>query len=95
MSLLPLSDLLLVKRVAEVAKALGGLLVPDIAQERPREGRVIATSRGKRLADGNVLGLFVALGDRVQFSKLAGEEIQIDGEPHLIIREDDVLAILE
>jgi chaperonin GroES len=95
MKVQPLHDRLLIKRVEEVAKTLGGLFIPDAAKEKQQEGRVIATGRGKRLDDGNVLGLSVALGDRVLFAKHTGDEIQIAGEPHLIIREDDVLAILE
>jgi chaperonin GroES len=95
MGVQPLSDRLLIKRLEEVAVTLGGLFIPDAAKEKPQEGRVIATSRGKRLGDGNALGLSVALGDRVLFAKHAGDEIRIAGEPHLIIREDDVLAILE
>ncbi|HEY8123025.1 MAG TPA: co-chaperone GroES [Myxococcota bacterium] len=95
MNVQPLHDRLLIKRVEEVSKTLGGLFIPDAAKEKPQEGRVIATGRGKRLDDGNVIGLCVALGDRVLFTKHAGDEIQIGGQPHLIIREDDVLAILE
>jgi len=97
MRALPPSDRLLIKR-AEVAMTLAGLCSGDAAQEPRQEGRVIATGRGKRLGDGNALGLSVALGDRVLFSKRAGErgeQIRIAGEAHLIIREDDVLAILE
>jgi len=95
MKVQPLYDRLLIKRVEEIAKTAGGLFIPDAAKEKPQEGRVIATGRGKRADGGNVLGLTVALGDRVLFTKHSGDEIQIDGEPHLIIREDDVLAVLE
>jgi chaperonin GroES len=95
MKVQPLYDRLLIKRVEEVAKTLGGLFIPDAAREKPQEGRVIATGRGRLTGEGNVLGLSVALGDRVLFTKHSGDEIQIAGEPHLIIREDDVLAILE
>jgi chaperonin GroES len=95
MNVQPLYDRLLIRRVEEVAKTLGGLFIPDAAKEKPQEGRVIATGRGKRTTDGNVIGLSVSLGDRVLFAKHTGDEVQIAGEPHLIIREDDVLAILE
>ena len=94
MTVQPLYDRLLIKRVEEVSQTTGGLFIPDAAKEKPQEGRVIATGRGKRLDDGNSIGLSVSLGDRVLFARHAGDEIRIAGEPHLIIREDDVLAIL-
>ena len=95
MKIQPLYDRLLVKRVEEEAKTKGGLIIPDAAKEKPQQGRVIAAGRGRVLEDGNVRDLDVALGDRVLFDKHAGTEFQLDGEQHLIIREDDVLAILK
>ncbi len=95
MKIQPLYDRLLVKRVEEEAKTKGGIIIPDAAKEKPHEGRVIAAGRGRVLEDGNVRSLDVALGDRVLFEKHSGTEFQLDGEQHLIIREDDVLAILK
>jgi chaperonin GroES len=91
----PLYDRLLVKRVEEEAKTKGGLFIPDSAKEKPQEGRVIAAGRGRVLEDGNVRSLDVVLGDRVLFERHSGTEFQLDGEQHLIIREDDVLAVLK
>jgi chaperonin GroES len=90
----PLYDRLLVKRVEEEAATKGGIIIPDTAKEKPLEGRVIAAGGGKLMEDGKLRTLAVAKGDRVLFTKFAGTEFQVDGEQHLIIREDDVLAIL-
>jgi len=90
----PLYDRLLVKRVEEEAETKGGILIPDSAKEKPQQGKVIAAGGGKVMEDGRVRTLLVATGDRVLFNKFAGAEFQFEGEQHLIIREDDVLAIL-
>jgi chaperonin GroES len=90
----PLYDRLLVKRVQEEEATKGGIIIPDAAKEKPQEGRVIAAGGGKLMDDGKIRALTVAKGDRVLFTKFAGTEFQVDGEQHLIIREDDVLAIL-
>jgi len=95
MQVQPLYDRLLVKRVEEEAKTKGGLFIPDSAKEKPQQGRVIAAGRGRVLEDGNVRSLDVVLGDRVLFERHSGTEFQLDGEQHLIIREDDVLAVLK
>ena len=95
MKVRPLHDRLLVERVEEEAQTKGGILIPDTAKEKPQQGKVIAAGTGKVLEDGKVRPLAVAAGDRVLFTKYAGSEFQLDGEQHLIIREDDVLAILE
>jgi chaperonin GroES len=95
MKVRPLHDRLLVKRVEEEKKTKGGILIPDSAQEKPQQGRVIAAGGGKVLEDGKVRALIVVPGDRVLFTKYAGSEFEFDGEQHLIIREDDVLAILK
>jgi chaperonin GroES len=95
MTIQPLYDRLLVKRVEEDAKTKGGILIPDAAKEKPQQGHVIAAGRGRVLEDGNIRHLDVALGDRVLFGKHSGTEFQLGGEQHLIIREDDVLAILK
>ena len=95
MKVRPLYDRLLVKRVEEETKTKGGILIPDTAQEKPQQGHVIAAGGGKVMEDGKVRALVVVPGDRVLFTKYAGAEFQFDGEQHLIIREDDVLAILK
>jgi len=95
MKVRPLYDRLLVKRVEEESVTKGGILIPDTAKEKPQQGEVIAAGVGKVMEDGNVRAMLVAKGDRVLFTKYAGSEFQFDGEQHLIIREDDVLAILK
>jgi len=94
MKVRPLYDLLLVKRVEEETATKGGILIPDTAKEKPQQGRVIAAGGGKVMEDGRVRAMAVSKGDRVLFTRFAGTEFQVDGEQHLIIREDDVLAIL-
>ena len=94
MKVRPLYDRLLVKRVEEEAATKGGIIIPDSAKEKPLEGRVIAAGGGKPMEDGKLRALTVAKGDRVLFTKFAGTEFQVDGEQHLIIREDEVLAVL-
>ena len=91
----PLHDRLLVKRIEEKETVKGGIIIPDTAKEKPQEGKVIAVGAGKVNEDGKLQPLEVKKGDRVLFSKYAGNEVDLDGEEHLIIREDDVLGILE
>jgi chaperonin GroES len=95
MKVRPLHDRLLVKRIEEEEKTKGGLIIPDTAKEKPMEGRVIAVGEGKVNEDGKLRPLDVHKGDRVLFGKYSGTEIQVLGDEHLIIREDDVLAVLE
>ena len=95
MKVRPLHDRLLVKRIEEEEKTKGGLIIPDTAKEKPMEGKIIAAGKGKVDEDGNLRPLDVLKGDRVLFSKYSGTEIQLEGDEHLIIREDDVLAVLE
>ena len=95
MKIRPLQDRVLVKRVDEEEKTSGGIIIPDTAKEKPQEGKVIAVGGGKVLEDGKGQPLDVKKGDRVLFSKYAGTEVNLDGEEHLIIREDDVLGVLE
>jgi chaperonin GroES len=95
MKVRPLHDRLLVKRIEEEEKTKGGLIIPDTAKEKPMEGKIIAVGKGKVDEDGNLHPLDVHKGDRVLFSKYSGTEIQLEGEEHLIIREDDVLAVLQ
>jgi len=95
MKMRPLHDRLLVKRIEGEEKTKGGLIIPDTAKEKPMEGRVIAAGKGKLEEGGKLRPLDVHKGDRVLFSKYSGTEIQLEGDEHLIIREDDVLAVLE
>ena len=95
MKMRPLHDRILVKRIEEAEKTRGGLIIPDTAKEKPQEGRVIAVGEGSVREDGTLRPLDVHKGDRVLFSKYSGTEIQLEGDEHLIIGEDDVLAVLE
>ncbi len=95
MKVRPLQDRIIVKRIDEEEVSRGGLIIPDSAKEKPQEGNVIAVGKGKIGEDGKVQPLDVKKGDKVLFSKYAGTEINIDGDEHLIIREDDVLGVLE
>jgi chaperonin GroES len=94
MKVRPLHDRILVKRVEEEQKTAGGIIIPDTAKEKPQEGRVMAVGNGKLTDEGKVIPLEVSVGDRILFGKYSGSEINLDGEEHLIIREDDVLAVL-
>ena len=95
MKIKPLQDRLVVKRIEEEEKTKGGIIIPDSAKEKPQEGRVIAIGDGKTLDSGQKAPLTVKPGDKILFGKYSGTEIKIDGEEHLILREDDVLAIVE
>ena len=95
MNIRPLQDRLVVKRLAEEEKTKGGIIIPDSAKEKPIEGEVIAVGNGKVLEDGSVRKLDVKVGDRVLFGKYGGTEVKVDGEDRLILREDDILGVLE
>jgi chaperonin GroES len=95
MNIRPLHDRLLIKRVAEEEKTKGGIIIPDTAKEKPIEGKVVAVGNGKILEDGTVRPLEVKKGDRILFGKYSGTEIKIEGEEHLILREDEVLGVIE
>jgi len=94
MKIKPLHDRVVVKRIEEEEKTKGGIIIPDAAKEKPQEGRVIAVGDGKVLENGQKSPLAVKAGDKILFGKYSGTEIKIDGEEHLILREDDVLAIV-
>ena len=94
MKIRPLHDRILVKRIDEEEKTQGGIIIPDTAKEKPQEGRVVAVGGGKLLEDGKVRPLDVKTGDRILFAKYAGSEVKIEGEEHVILREDDVLGIV-
>ena len=95
MKVRPLYDRILVKRVEEENKTAGGLFIPDTAKEKPQKGLVVAVGNGKVQEDGPIRKLDVKEGDKILFSKYSGNEIKMDGVEHLIMREDDVLAILD
>ncbi len=95
MKIRPLQDRILVKRIEDDEKTKGGIIIPDTAKEKPQEGKVIAVGKGKVLEDGKIQPLDVKRGNKVLFSKYSGTEINIEGEEHLIIREDDVLGVIE
>ena len=95
MQVKPLWENVLIKRVEEENKTAGGIILPDTAKEKPSEGKVIAVGEGRVTPDGRVLPMNIKVGDVVLFSKWTGTEIKIDGEPHLIVKEGDILAIVE
>jgi chaperonin GroES len=95
MKIRPLQDRVIVKRVEEEEKTKGGIFIPDTAKEKPMEGKIIAVGKGKVLEDGKIHPLDVKVGDRVLFGKYSGTEVKIDGEEHLIMREDDILGVIE
>ena len=96
MNIRPLYDRVVVRRVeAEAEKTHGGLYIPDSAKEKPQEGEVVSVGKGKRLEDGKIVPLDVQPGDRILFGKYSGSEIKIDGEELMIMREDEVLGILD
>ncbi len=91
----PLGDRLLVKRLEAETKTAGGILIPDNAKEKPAEGKVVAVGSGKVLEDGKVVKLTVKAGDTILFGKWSGTEVKLDGVEHILIKEDEVLAVLE
>jgi chaperonin GroES len=95
MKVRPLHDRLIVKRLEEEEKTQGGIIIPDTAKEKPIEGKVIAVGKGKIQEDGTKIPMEVKKGDRILFAKYAGTEVKINGEEHLIMKEDDVFAIIE
>jgi chaperonin GroES len=95
MKIRPLHDRVIVKRLDEDEKTAGGLYIPDTAKEKPIQGKVIAVGAGKRDKAGNLIALELKEGDRVLFSKYGGTEVKIEGEEHLIMREDDILAVVD
>jgi chaperonin GroES len=91
----PLQDRVIVKRIEEEEKTKGGIIIPDTAKEKPQEGKVVAVGKGKANEDGKVVPLDVKVNDRILFGKYSGSEINIDGEEHLIMREEDILGVIE
>jgi chaperonin GroES len=95
MNIRPLQDRIIVKRIKEEEMTAGGIIIPDTAKEKPQEGKVIAVGKGKVGEDGKVVKMDVKKGDRVLFGKYAGSEINMEGTEYLIMREDDVLGVIE
>ena len=95
MKIRPLHDRIVVARLEAEEKTKGGIIIPDTAKEKPVEGKVIAVGKGKLLEDGKVRPLDVKIGDRILFSKYSGSDIKISGEEHLIMREEDILAVID
>ena len=95
MNIRPLGDRVLLVRLDEETKTKGGIIIPDTAKEKPQQGKVVATGLGRRTDDGKVIEPNVKKGDRVMYGKYSGTEVKIDGEEHLIVREDDILGIIE
>jgi chaperonin GroES len=95
MKVRPLGNRVLVKRIDEEEKTKGGIIIPDTAKEKPQEGRVMAVGSGKTLEDGKLVPLEVKAGDKILFSKYSGSDIKLDGQEHLILRESDILGVLE
>jgi chaperonin GroES len=95
MKIRPLGDRILLKRIEEEDKSKGGIIIPDTAKEKPQEGKVVAVGKGRLLEDGKLVPPEVKKGDRVLFGKYSGTEVQIKGEEHLIVREDDILGVIE
>jgi chaperonin GroES len=95
MKIRPLYDRIVVKRIEQQEQKVGGLYIPDSAKEKPQEGEVVAVGKGKRLEDGKVIPLDVQVGDRILFGKYSGSDIKLDNDEYLIMREDEVLGILD
>ena len=95
MKLRPLQDRILVKRIEEQEKTAGGIYIPDTAKEKPVMGQVVSVGNGKKGEDGKVIPLDVKAGDKVLFGKYSGNEVKVDGDEYLIMREDDILGIIE
>ena len=95
MKIRPLQDRVIVKRVEEEEKTKGGIIIPDTAKEKPQEGKVVAVGKGKVNDDGKIIPLDVKVNDRILFGKYSGSEINIDGEEHSIMREEDILGVIE
>jgi chaperonin GroES len=91
----PLHDRVIVKRIEQEQKSVGGIIIPDTAKEKPQEAKVVAVGPGRRDEHGNLIAPQVKKGDRVLFGKYSGSEVKLDGEEHLILREDDIMAVIE
>jgi len=95
MKIRPLGDRILLKRIEGEEKSKGGIIIPDTAKEKPQEGRVVAVGKGRLLEDGKLVPLEVKKADRVLFGKYSGAEVKLEGEEHLIVKEEDILGVIE
>ena len=95
MNIRPLHDRIIVERLEEETKTAGGIIIPDSAKEKPQEGKVVAVGKGKVTEDGKVMPLDVKVGDKVLFGKYAGTEVKFDGKEYMMMREDDILGVIE
>jgi chaperonin GroES len=95
MKLRPLQDRVLVKRIEEETKTAGGIFIPDTAKEKPQMGQIVSVGKGKKTEDGKIIPLDVKAGDQVLFGKYSGSEVKVEGEEYLIMREDDILGVVE
>jgi chaperonin GroES len=95
MKIRPLYDRIVVKRIEETETVRGGIIIPDSAKEKPQEGEVVAVGNGKRLENGTLVPLDVKVGDRILFGKYSGSDIKLDGDEYMIMREDEVLGVLD
>ena len=95
MKIRPLGDRILVRRIQEEEKTKGGIIIPDTAKEKPQEGKVVAVGKGKVTEEGKLIVPDVKAGEKILFGKYSGSEVKIDGEEHLILREDDILGVIE
>jgi chaperonin GroES len=95
MKLRPLQDRILVKRIEEEEKTAGGIFIPDTAKEKPQMGQIVSVGNGKKTEDGKVIPVDVKAGDKVLFGKYAGTEVKVDGNEYLIMREDDILGVID
>jgi len=95
MKLRPLQDRIIVKRIEEEEKTAGGIFIPDTAKEKPQMGQIVSVGKGKKTEDGKVIPVDVKAGDKVLFGKYAGTEVKVEGDEFLIMREDDILGVIE
>lgn len=95
MNIRPLQDRIIVKRLEEETTTAGGIIIPDAAKEKPQSGAVVAVGKGKVTAEGKVIALDVKVGDKILFSKYGGTEVKLEGQEYLIMREDDILGVVE
>jgi len=95
MNIRPLHDRIIVERLEEETVTAGGLIIPDSAKEKPQQGKVVAVGKGKKTEEGKVIAMDVKVGDKVLFGKYSGNEVKVDGKEYLMMREDDIMGVVE
>ena len=95
MNIRPLHDRIIVERLEEETVTAGGLIIPDSAKEKPQQGKIVAVGKGKKTEEGKVIAMDVKVGDKVLFGKYAGNEVKVDGKEYLMMREDDIMGVVE